>query len=398
MNDPLVARMREFGTTIFAEMSALALRTGSINLGQGFPDTDGPAAMLERAVSAIREGLNQYPPGPGVPELRQAVSEHRKDHYGLDYDPDGEILVTVGATEAVAATILALCEPGDEVIAFEPYYDSYAAAVALAGAVLRPVTLRPVDGRFTFDPAELRAAAGPRTRVVLVNSPHNPTGTVFTRAELDEIARLCLERDLVAVADEVYEHLTFDGVEHVPIATLPGMRERTVMISSAGKTFSVTGWKTGWICAPPEFVRAAQTVKQFLTYTAAAPWQFAVAHGLRHESAWVSALRADLESKRDRLMAGLSAAGFEVYRPAGTYFVQTDIRPLGFTDGLALTRELPSLAGVVAIPTQVFYNRPERGSHFVRFAFCKRDEVIDEAVGRLAGLGAAGAARGGGGG
>ncbi|MFS1302111.1 pyridoxal phosphate-dependent aminotransferase [Streptosporangium longisporum] len=383
MNDPLVARMRGFGTTIFAEMSALAARTGSINLGQGFPDTDGPPAMLERAVSAIREGANQYPPGPGVPELRQAVSEHRKDHYGLGYDPDGEILVTVGATEAIAATILALCEPGDEVIAFEPYYDSYAASVALAGAVLRPVTLRPDGGRFTFDPAELRAAVGPRTRLILVNSPHNPTGTVFTRAELEEIATLCRERDLLAVTDEVYEHLTFDGVEHIPAATLPGMRERTVMISSAGKTFSVTGWKTGWVCGPAELVRAVQTVKQFLTFTAAAPWQLAAAHALRHELGWVASLRADLESKRDRLTAGLSAAGFEVYRPAGTYFVQTDIRPLGFTDGLALTRELPSLAGVVAIPTQVFYARPERGRHFVRFAFCKKNEVIDEAVTRL---------------
>ncbi|MBB4916587.1 pyridoxal phosphate-dependent aminotransferase [Streptosporangium saharense] len=386
MNDPLVARMRAFGTTIFTEMSALAARTGAINLGQGFPDTDGPAAMLERAATAIREGANQYPPGPGVPDLRQAVSEHRKASYGLDYDPDGEILVTVGATEAIAASVLALCEPGDEVIAFEPYYDSYAAAIALAGAVLRPVTLRPVEGRFTFDPAELRAAVGPRTRAILVNSPHNPTGTVFTRAELDEIAELCRERDLVAVTDEVYEHLTFDGVEHIPLATLPGMRERTVMISSAGKTFSVTGWKTGWVCGPAPFVRAVQTVKQFLTFTASAPWQLAVAHGLRHEMEWVSRQRADLEAKRDRLTAGLAAAGFEVYRPAGTYFVQTDIRPLGFTDGLALARELPELAGVVAIPTQVFYAHPERGSHFVRFAFCKKEAVIDEAVARLSAL------------
>ncbi|GHH64364.1 aminotransferase [Streptosporangium violaceochromogenes] len=378
--------MRDFGTTIFAEMSALAVQTGSINLGQGFPDTDGPEAMLDRAVSAIRDGLNQYPPGPGLPELRRAVSEHRKEHYGLDYDPDGEILVTVGATEAIAASILALCEPGDEVIAFEPYYDSYAASVALAGAVLRPVTLRPHGGRFTFDPAELRAAAGPRARMILVNSPHNPTGTVFTRAELEEIALLCRERDLVAVTDEVYEHLTFDGVEHIPLATLPDMRERTVAISSAGKTFSATGWKTGWICAPRRFVDAVQTVKQFLTFTASAPWQLAVSYGLRHEREWVARLRADLRSKRDRLTAGLTAAGFEAYRPAGTYFVQADIRPLGFTDGLALARDLPSLAGVVAVPSQVFYTRPERGRHFVRFAFCKRDEVIDEAVSRLARL------------
>ncbi|NUR90915.1 MAG: pyridoxal phosphate-dependent aminotransferase [Nonomuraea sp.] len=387
MTEPLVSRMRAFGTTIFAEMSALAVQTGSINLGQGFPDTDGPAAMLDCAVEAVRSGANQYPPGPGVPELRHAVSEHRISHYGLDYDPDGEVLVTVGATEAIAAAVLALCEPGDEVIAFEPYYDSYAASIALAQARLVAVTLRPEQGRFTFDPDELRAAVTPRTRAILVNSPHNPTGTVFTRDELRVIAELCQEHGLTAITDEVYEHLAYDGVEHVPLATFPGMRERTVMISSAGKTFSVTGWKTGWVCAPRPLVTAVQTVKQFLTFTASAPWQLAVAYGLRHELDWVSALNASLQDKRDRLMEGLAAAGFEVFKPAGTYFVQTDIRPLGFTDGLELTRRLPSLAGVVAIPTQVFYDHPERGAHFVRFAFCKRDEVIDDAVSRLKRLG-----------
>jgi N-succinyldiaminopimelate aminotransferase len=363
--------MREFGTTVFAEMTALAVRTRSINLGQGFPDTDGPPAMLDRAVEAVRSGLNQYPPGPGVPELRQAVAEHHKQYYDLSYDPDGEVLVTVGATEAIAAAALALCEPGDEVIVFEPYYDSYSAALALAQAVRRPVTLRPAEGRFTFDPAELKAAVGPRTRAILVNSPHNPTGTVFTRDELGLIADLCREHDLIAITDEVYEHLTFDDAAHLPLATWPGMRERTVMIGSAGKMFSVTGWKTGWVCAPPALTNAVQTVKQFLTFTANGPWQVAVAHALRQEMPWVAGLRADLQAKRDRLMTGLSAAGFEVFRPAGTYFVQTDIRPLGFTDGLDLARRLPDLAGVVAIPTQVFYDHHEAGRPFVRFAFCK---------------------------
>ncbi|GAA0369773.1 pyridoxal phosphate-dependent aminotransferase [Microbispora corallina] len=383
---PLVRRMREFGTTVFATMTKLAVDTGSINLGQGFPDTDGPERMLERAAEAVRGGLNQYPPGPGLPELRQAVSDHRKQWYGLAYDPDGEVLVTVGATEAISAAVLALCEPGDEVVLFEPYYDSYAAAVSLAGAVRRPVTLRVDAGRFTFDPAELEAAIGPRTRAILVNSPHNPTGTVFTREELEAVARVCRERDLIAITDEVYEHLTFDGVEHIPLATLPGMRERTVMISSAGKTFSVTGWKTGWVCGPAPLVAAVQAVKQFLTFTSSAPWQTAVAYALREEMEWVARQRAALEAKRDRLVAGLEEAGFGVLRPSGTYFVQTDIRPLGFEDGLDLAGRLPGLAGVVAIPTQVFYDRPSRGRAYVRFAFCKRDEVIDEAAARLRAL------------
>ncbi|WP_155334762.1 pyridoxal phosphate-dependent aminotransferase [Acrocarpospora corrugata] len=379
--------MREFGTTVFAEMTALAVRTGAINLGQGFPDEDGPPAMLDRAVEAIRGGLNQYPPGPGVSELRQAIADHQKVRYGLAYDPDSEILVTVGATEAITASVLALCEPGSEVIVFEPYYDSYPAAIAMAGAVRRAVPLRVEAGRFAFDPAELRSAVTPKTRAILVNSPHNPTGTVFTPAELAAIAALCREHDLIAITDEVYEHLTFDDIPHVPLATLPGMRERTVTISSAGKTFSVTGWKTGWICAAPELIRAIQTVKQFLTFTAAAPWQLAVAYALRHELDWVGTLRGALQGKRDRLMAGLAAAGFEVLRPSGTYFVQTDIRPLGFADGLDLTRRLPELAGVVAIPTQVFYDEPEMGRHYVRFAFCKKDAVIDEAIARLSRLG-----------
>ncbi|HEX2317014.1 MAG TPA: pyridoxal phosphate-dependent aminotransferase [Thermomonospora sp.] len=386
MREPLVERMQGFGTTIFAEMTALAVRTGAINLGQGFPDTGGPRAMLEQAVAAVRGGDNQYPPGTGIAELREAVAAQRAERYGLAYDPDGEVLVTVGATEAIAAAILALAGPGDEVVVFEPYYDSYAAMIALAGAARRPVTLRPEGGRFTFDPDELRAAVGPRTRVILVNSPHNPVGTVFTRAELEVIAGVCREHDLTAVTDEVYEYLTFDGADHVPLASLEGMRDRTVAISSAGKTFSVTGWKVGWVTASARHVRAVQTVKQFLTYTSSAPYQRAVAYALREERPWVEELRKALESKRDRLVAGLEAAGFTAYRPQGTYFVQADIRPLGFADGHELARALPERAGVVAVPTQVFYDHAEAGAHFLRFAFCKQDHVIDEAVERLAAL------------
>ncbi|HTW19254.1 MAG TPA: pyridoxal phosphate-dependent aminotransferase [Mycobacteriales bacterium] len=381
----LVERMQSFGTTIFAEMSALALMTGSVNLGQGFPDTDGPREMLDRAAAGLHDGLNQYPPGPGMAVLRSAISAHQQQYYDLAFDPDTEILVTVGATEAMAASVLALCEPGDEVIVFEPYYDCYAAVVALAGGVRVPVPLRPAEtgGRFTFDPDQLRAAVTPRTRLLLLNSPHNPTGTVLTRDELAMVADVCREHDLVAISDEVYEHLTYDDNVHIPLATIPGMRERTVTISSAGKTFNVTGWKIGWLCATPELVRAVNTVKQFMTFTHSAPMQVAVAYALSEQADWVAGLRDSLQSRRDRLAAGLEAVGLTVSRPQGTYFIQADVRALGLHDGEVFARGLPHDAGVVAIPTGVFCDTPGVGTPFVRFAFCKRDTVLDEAVARL---------------
>ncbi|MFF8599463.1 pyridoxal phosphate-dependent aminotransferase [Streptomyces sp. NPDC015232] len=389
MTRPLLnRRLAEFGTTIFAEMSALAARTGSINLGQGFPDTDGPEEIREAAVRALRDGRgNQYPPGPGVPELRSAVAEHQRRFYGLEYDPDSEVLVTAGATEAIAAALLALVEPGDEVIALEPYYDSYAACIAMAGGVRVPVTLRPHAGAFALDLDELRAAVTDRTRLILLNTPHNPTGTVLSRAELTAIAELAQERDLLVVTDEVYEHLVFDEAEHIPLASLPGMRERTVTIGSAGKTYSFTGWKVGWITATPELTGAVRSAKQFLTYVSSGPFQYAVAEALRLPDTYVRGLRAELLAKRDLLSEGLAAAGFGVHRPAGTYFVTTDIRPLGETDGFAFCRALPERAGVVAIPNAVFYDHREEGAPFVRFAFCKRVEVLQEAVDRLKRMG-----------
>jgi N-succinyldiaminopimelate aminotransferase len=382
-NRPLLnRRLAGLGTTIFAEMSALALTTESVNLGQGFPDTDGPAEVAAAAAAAIMEGRgNQYPPGPGIPELRQAVAGHQKRFYGVDLDPDAEVLVTAGATEGIAAALIALLEPGDEVIAFEPYYDSYAACVAMAGADRVPVTLRPPG--FRPDLAELRAAITPRTRLILLNTPHNPTGAVFSRAELTGIAELAREHDLLVVSDEVYEHLIFDG-EHVPIATLPGMRERTVTISSAAKTFSFTGWKIGWVTGTPELVTAVRTVKQFLTYVTGGPFQYAVAQALALPDAYFAAISGDLRGKRDLLCAGLAEVGFEVYQPAGTYFVTTDIRPLGETDGMDFCRRLPDQAGVVAIPSSVFYDNEAAGRSQVRFAFCKKDEVLREAIARLA--------------
>jgi N-succinyldiaminopimelate aminotransferase len=389
-------RLAEFGTTIFAEMSALALRTGSINLGQGFPDTDGPEEVREAAVRALRDGRgNQYPPGPGVPELRTAIADHQRRRYGLEFDPDTEVLVTAGATEAIAAALLGLLEPGDEVVALEPYYDSYAACIAMAGGTRVPVTLRPSGGtaggsgatdgerRFRLDLDELRAAVTDRTRLLLINTPHNPTGTVLTRTELAAIAELAVERDLLVVTDEVYEHLVFDDAEHLPLATFPGMRERTVTIGSAGKTFSFTGWKVGWVTAAPALVTAVRSAKQYLTYVASGPFQYAVAEALALPDSYFEAFRADMLAKRDLLATGLKDAGFGVFRTAGTYFLTTDIRPLGERDGFAFCRALPERAGVVAIPNAVFYDHREAGAPFVRFAFCKRTEVLASATERL---------------
>ncbi len=383
MNRYLVERLRPFGTTIFAEMSALAVATGSINLGQGFPDTDGPDVVKQAAIDAIAGGLNQYPPGIGIPELRHAVRAHQQRFYGLDFDADTEVLVTTGATEAIAASLLALCEPGDEVVTFEPYYDSYAACIAMAGADRRVVTLRPPD--YAFDPDELRAAITSRTKVILLNSPHNPTGKVFDRAELQLVADLAQEHDILVVTDEVYEHLVFEG-EHVPIAMLPGMRDRTVTISSGGKTFSFTGWKVGWVCATPELVNAVKTAKQFLTYVSGGPFQAAIAVGLQLPDEYFRALSVDMRDKRDRVCAGLEDAGFEVFRPEGTYFVTADIRPFGEADGLAFCRALPERCGVVAVPNVVFYDDLDAGAPLVRFACCKQPDVLDEACTRLKAL------------
>ncbi|SNX62780.1 succinyldiaminopimelate aminotransferase [Streptomyces sp. TLI_55] len=385
-------RLAEFGTTIFAEMSALAVQTGSINLGQGFPDTDGPEEIREAAVRALRDGRgNQYPPGPGVPELRTAIAAHQQRRYALTYDPDTEVLVTAGATEAIAAALLALLEPGDEVIAFEPYYDSYAACIAMAGGTRVPVTLRPDGDSFRLDLDELRAAVTDKTRLLLINTPHNPTGTVLTREELTAIAELAVERDLLVVTDEVYEHLVFDDAEHLPLATFPGMRDRTVTIGSAGKTFSFTGWKVGWVTASPSLVAAVRSAKQFLTYVASGPFQYAVAEALALPDSYFTAFREDMRAKRDLLASGLAEAGFGVFRTAGTYFITTDIRPLGAVlsqegDGFAFCRALPERAGVVAIPNAVFYDHREAGAPFVRFAFCKQTAVLEEAVQRLKGL------------
>ena len=371
-------------------MTALAVSTGSVNLGQGFPDYDGPHEVLEIAAAQILDGNNQYPPGVGTSDLRSAVSEHQRRFWGLEYDPDTEILVTMGATEAIAGALLGTLNPGDEVVVFEPLFDTYAGCVSLAHARLAPVTLRPQsDGRFGFDPDDLRRAITARTRVILVNSPHNPSGTVFTREELSAIAEVAAAHDLIVVSDEVYEHLLFDGVTHVPLATLPGMRERTITISSGGKTFNTTGWKIGWACAPQPLVNATRMAKQLFTFAGGTPFQSAIARGLRLPDDYFANLAADLQGKRDVLVDALETAGLRTFRSEGTYFVTADVRPVQPDgDGMAFCRSLPARCGVVAIPNQVLYDHShmDEGRPYVRFAFCKRESTIREAASRLVAL------------
>jgi N-succinyldiaminopimelate aminotransferase len=375
-------RLHGLGTSIFAEMSARAVATGAVNLGQGFPDVDGPRRIAEAAADAVLTGKgNQYPPGIGVPELRRAVAGHQQRFYGLSYDPDTEVLITAGATEAIAAALLALLEPGDEVIAFEPYYDSYVADIAMAGGTRVPLTLHAPDFRPDLD--KLAAAITGKTRLLLLNSPHNPTGMVLTREETQAIADLAIGNDLLVVTDEVYEHLVYDR-EHVPLATLDGMRERTVSVSSAGKAFSFTGWKVGWVTGTPEIVNAVRTTKQFLTFVSSGPFQYAVAEALTLPDSYFGTLAADLKNKRDLFASGLADIGFEVYRPDGTYFITTDIAPLTESDAVEFCLSLPGKAGVVAIPSAVFYDDKEAGRTQVRFAFCKRVEILEEALSRLA--------------
>ncbi len=377
----LARRLRGVPPTIFAEMSALAVRTGSLNLGQGFPDADGPSPVVEAAVAALRGGRNQYAPGPGVPELREAVAEHQARHYGIDLDPATEVVVTAGATEAVAAAVFAFVNPGDEMVVLEPYYDAYVACIEMAGGVRRPVTLRAPGYR--LDVGALEAAVTDRTTSILLNTPHNPTGTVLTREELEAVARVAQRHDLLVVTDEVYEHLLFDGRSHVPICTLPGMWDRTVTISSAGKTFSFTGWKVGWVTGPADLVASVLSAKQWLTFTNAAPLQPAVAHALRHQAGFYDALAHELQDKRDLLVAGLRELDLEVFEPEATYFVTSDVRAYGYDDGLAFCLALPERAGVVAIPEQGFYDDREEGRHKVRWAFCKETAVLEDAVKRL---------------
>ncbi len=384
MADRAARRLENIPPTIFTTMSALAVRTGAVNLGQGFPDQDGPPAVLDVAVAALRGGRNQYAPGPGAPELREAVARHQQRLYGIDLDPDSQVVVTAGATEAIAAAVLGLVDPGDEVAVVEPFYDSYQATIEMAGGVRRPVGIRRTEAGFRLDVDQLRRTVTDRTKVLLVNTPHNPTGAVLDEAERAAVAEVAVAHDVVVVVDEVYEHLLYDGRRHVPLATLPGMAERTVSISSAGKTFSFTGWKVGWVTGPAELVATVLSAKQWLTFTNAAPLQPAVAHALDHEMEYVAALADTLQGKRDLLCAGLSELGLDPVRPEGTYFTLSDVSHLGWPDGVAFCHALPERAGVVAVPALPFYDDADAGRHLVRWAFCKETSVLEDALERLA--------------
>ncbi|MBV9088520.1 MAG: pyridoxal phosphate-dependent aminotransferase [Mycobacteriaceae bacterium] len=393
-----VSRLKPFTTTVFAETSALAARVGAVNLGQGFPDEDGPPAMLLAAQQAIADGVNQYPPGLGIAPLRAAIAAHRLRHFGVEYDPETEVLVTVGATEAIAAAVIGLVEPGAEVMVIEPYYDSYAPVIAMAGAHRTPVPLAPSATRpagadrrgFVLDTDALRRAVTPKTVALIVNSPHNPTGMVLSDAELAAIAEIAVDADLLVITDEVYEHLVFDGGQHIPLATYPGMADRTVTISSAAKMFNCTGWKVGWACGNAELIAGVRAAKQFLSYVGGAPFQPAVALALNTEERWVAALRDSLQAKRDRLADGLAGLGFEVHHSGGTYFLCADPRPLGYDDSTTFCAQLPHITGVAAIPMSAFCepgsDHAATWNHLVRFAFCKRDSVLDEALRRLQAL------------
>lgn len=387
-----VSRLRPYATTVFAEMSALAARIGAVNLGQGFPDEDGPPAMLKAAQKAIADGVNQYPPGIGIAPLRHAIAAQRRRQYGIEYDPDTEVLVTVGATEAIASAVIGLIEPGSEVLLIEPFYDSYSPVVAMASARRVAVPLVPHGRGFALDADAVRRAVTPRTRALIVNSPHNPTGTVLSATELAAIAEIAVAADLLVITDEVYEHLVFDGRQHVPLAGFDGMAERTITISSAAKMFNCTGWKIGWACGPAQLIAGMRAAKQYLSYVGGAPFQPAVALALEQEGAWVDDLRATLQARRDRLAAGLTDIGFEVHDSAGTYFLCADPRPLGYDDSSAFCAALPEKVGVAAIPMSAFcdpdtvHGPADVWNHLVRFTFCKRDDTLDEAIKRLSAL------------
>jgi N-succinyldiaminopimelate aminotransferase len=380
MRPALSSKLDGFGTTIFTEMTRLANERGAINLAQGFPDFDGPDFIKDAAIAAIRAGHGQYARMTGIPELHRALASKYRRDWDLEFAPDSEIVVTSGATEAIFAAIQGICDTGDEVVLFEPYYDSYKASVAMAGAVPRVVTLHAPD--WTFDPAELAAAFARRPRAFLLNTPHNPTGKVFTPEELDAIARLCLEYDVLCITDEVYEHLVYEG-RHVPMASRPGMGARTITISSFGKTFSLTGWKIGWALAPPELAAAVRSAHQFITFATATPLQYGAVAAVSAGPDYYAGLLAEYRGRRDYLVGELARIGFRVRAPQGTYFACADFRPFGFDDDRAFARHLIERAGVAAIPPSVFYDNPEHGRSYVRFAFCKKRETLEAAVKRL---------------